>query len=99
MYFDPNLFCPISFSLVKIRLYTENQLPRFSGSALKVCVGGGGGGGWVVCKPNLVFSFGPNQALGLGMGLWPSRTKQAGTELCQAHAQLNCVKFHIAQST
>jgi hypothetical protein len=37
-----------------------------------------GGGGWwwvVVCKPNLVFYFGPNQALGLGMGLGPSRTK------------------------
>jgi hypothetical protein len=28
----------------------------------------------VVCKPNLVFCFGPNQALGLGMGLGPSRT-------------------------
>ena len=37
----------ISFSLVKISLYTENQLPRFSGSALKVCVVGGGGGGGV----------------------------------------------------
>jgi hypothetical protein len=38
-----------SFSWVKIRLYIENQLPRSSGSALKVCVVGGGwmGGGGV----------------------------------------------------
>ena len=28
----------------------------------------------VVCKPILVFSFGPNQALGLRLRLWPSRT-------------------------
>jgi hypothetical protein len=44
---DPNFCCPISFSWVKIRLYTQNQLPRSSGSALKVC-GGWVGGGWVV---------------------------------------------------
>jgi hypothetical protein len=31
-----------------------------------------------VFKPNLVFCFGPNQALGLGMGLGPSRTKKGG---------------------
>jgi hypothetical protein len=60
---NPNFVGPISFSLVKIRLYTENHLPRFSGSALKVCVGGGWC--WVVCKPNLVFCFGPNHALAL----------------------------------
>ena len=34
----------------------------------------GGGGGWV-CKPILVFDFGPNQALGLGFRLGPNRTK------------------------
>ena len=28
----------------------------------------------VVCKHILVFSFGPKQALGLGLGLGPSRT-------------------------
>ena len=28
----------ISFSWVKIRLHTENQLPRLPGSDLKVCV-------------------------------------------------------------
>ena len=31
----------ISSSWVKIRLHTENQLPRLSGSALKVRLGGG----------------------------------------------------------
>jgi hypothetical protein len=36
---------------------------------------GGGGWWWVVCKPILVFSFGPNQALGLGLRLGPIRTK------------------------
>jgi hypothetical protein len=40
-----------------------------------------GSGGWwlvvVVCKPILVFSFGPNQAFGLGLGLGPSWTKSA----------------------
>jgi hypothetical protein len=35
----------ISSSLVKIRLHTENQLPRLPGSALKVPVGWGGGVG------------------------------------------------------
>ena len=30
----------------QIRLHTENQLPKLSRSALKVCAGGGGGG-WV----------------------------------------------------
>ena len=32
-----------------------------------------GGCGWV-CKPILVFYFGPNQAFGLGLRLGPSRT-------------------------
>ena len=48
---DPYFFLHISSSWVKTRLDTENQLPRSSGSALKVCVvgwwwwwGGGGGG-------------------------------------------------------
>ena len=36
------LFLHISSSWVKIRLYTENQLPMLSGSGLKVP------GGWVV---------------------------------------------------
>ena len=42
-YFDgtPILFLHISSSSVKIRLYTENQLPRLPGSALKVPVVGG----------------------------------------------------------
>ena len=34
-------------SCVKIRLHTENQLPRLPGSALKVPVVGGGGGGFL----------------------------------------------------
>jgi hypothetical protein len=34
-------YCHNSFSWVKIRLYTKNQLPRSSGSALKVWVVGG----------------------------------------------------------
>jgi hypothetical protein len=38
------LFLNISSSWVKIRLYSENQLPRLSGSGLKVCVGWGGVG-------------------------------------------------------
>ena len=40
------LFLHISSSWVKIRLYTENQLPRLSRSGFKVYLGGGGGG-WV----------------------------------------------------
>ena len=32
------------------------------------------GGWWVVCKAILVFYFGPDQALGLGLRLGPSRT-------------------------
>ena len=31
-------------------------------------------GGWVVCKAILVFYFGPDKALGLGLRLGPSRT-------------------------
>ena len=34
--------CFVSFSYVKLRLYTENQLPRLPGSALKVPGGGVG---------------------------------------------------------
>ena len=37
---NPNCFLQISSSLVKVRLHTDNQLPRMPGSALKVCVGG-----------------------------------------------------------
>ncbi len=40
-------FLHISSSWVKIRLHTENQLPMWSGSALKVCLVGGG----VVVQP------------------------------------------------
>jgi hypothetical protein len=40
---DPYFFLNISLSKVKLRLYTENQLPRLSLSVLKVP----GGGGWV----------------------------------------------------
>ena len=43
---DPYFFLHISSSLVKIRLHTENQLPKLSGSALKVVVWVGGWGGW-----------------------------------------------------
>ena len=42
---DPYFFLHILSSWVKIRLYTENQLPMLSGTALKVYVGGWGGGG------------------------------------------------------
>ena len=42
---DPYFFLHISFSWVKIRLHTENQLPTLSGSALKVVMWGGVGGG------------------------------------------------------
>ena len=44
---DPYFFLHISSSWVKIRLHTENQLPKLSGSALKVVVWSGGGGGGV----------------------------------------------------
>ena len=37
--FDPNFFLTLSSSLVEISLHAENQLPRLSGSALKVYVG------------------------------------------------------------
>ena len=42
-----------------------------------------GGGRWVVCKPILVFYFGPNQALGLGLRLGPSRTKTQARRILQ----------------
>jgi hypothetical protein len=38
----PIMFLHISSTWVNIRLYTENQLPRLSGSGLKVCGGGVG---------------------------------------------------------
>ena len=38
---DQIVFLHISFSLVKIRLHTENELPMLSGSTLKVELGGG----------------------------------------------------------
>ena len=49
---DPYFFLHISSSWVKIRLYTENELPLLSGSALKVELGW-----WVVGGPtnNLVY--------------------------------------------
>ena len=46
---DPYFFLHISFSWVKIRLHTENQLPTLSGSALKVVMWGGVG--WWVVRP------------------------------------------------
>jgi hypothetical protein len=36
LYSDPYFFLNISFSYVKLRLYTEYQLPRLPGSALTV---------------------------------------------------------------
>ena len=44
---DPYFFLYISSSWVKIRLHTENELPRLPGSALKVPVVGWGGGGFL----------------------------------------------------
>ena len=64
---DPNFFLHISFTKVNIRLHTKNHRPMLPGSALKVCVVGGGWWWWwwwvvvVVCKPILVFHFGPNR--------------------------------------
>ena len=43
---SPACFLHISSSWVKIRLHTENQLPKLSGSFLKVVVGGVGWVGW-----------------------------------------------------
>ena len=51
-----------------LRLYTDSYLPMYPGSGKKVCLV------VVVCKPILVFYFGPNQALGLELRLGPSRT-------------------------
>jgi hypothetical protein len=61
-------------SWVKIRLYTENQLPKLSGSALKVCCGGVDGLytnyvvtpthiwlSWAVTKISKVFLFSPSR--------------------------------------
>jgi hypothetical protein len=45
-----------------------------------------GGGWWWVCKPNLVFCIGPNQALGLGMGPGSSRT----------HSDCHVIRYYIA---
>ena len=43
-------------SWVKIRLHTENQLPRLPGSALKVSGGGGVGGCLPILKSSTNFS-------------------------------------------
>jgi hypothetical protein len=43
-----------------LRLYTDSYLPMYPGSGKKVCLV------VVVCKPILVFYFGPNQALDFG---------------------------------
>ena len=43
----PIFLLQISSSWVKIRLPTENQVPRLPGSAIKVWFGGGGCGGVV----------------------------------------------------
>ena len=53
--------------MLKLRLCTDFEPPMYAGTGTKVCVGGG----WV-CKPILVFYFGPNQAFGLGLRLGPS---------------------------
>ena len=57
---DPYFFLHISSSWVKIRLHTENQPPRLSGSALKVVVWGGGPTDYFVT---------PNSSWGW-VGLW-----------------------------
>ena len=49
------LFLHILYSLVNVRLHSENWLCNLPGSALKVPVGGGGG--WWL-KVNLVITFG-----------------------------------------
>ena len=61
----PQFFLYISPSQFTIGLHTKNQLPRWSGSALKVLSGGWwvGGGSTVT----LVFSFGPIRP---GLKLW-----------------------------
>ena len=59
---DPNFFLDLSFTKVNIRLHTKNHRPMLPGGALKVCVVGGGWWWWVVCKPILVFQFGPNRS-------------------------------------
>ena len=43
-YGTPIIFLYISSSWVELRLHNENQLPRLSGSGLKVCGGVGGVG-------------------------------------------------------
>ena len=43
--------CDHNSGWVKIRMHTENQLPRLPGSALKVPGGGGGVVGWVASYP------------------------------------------------
>ena len=52
-------------------LYVEFHPPGLPGTGQKVYVVVGG---WWVCKAILVFYFGPDQALGLGLRLGPSRT-------------------------
>ena len=60
--FSPKLIC-----MPFLRLTAEFELPLYPGSGEKVCVVGGGWWWWwwwvvvVVCKPILVFHFGPNR--------------------------------------
>ena len=56
-----------------LRLTAEFELPLYPGTGENFCVVGGGWWWWV-CKPILVFYFGPNQALGLRLRLGPSQT-------------------------
>ena len=49
-------------SFLKLRLYNDSERCMYLGVIQRLC------GVWVVvCKPILVFYFGPNQALGLGL--------------------------------
>ena len=58
-----------SFLMPLLSLHTEFELPMYPGTRYEVWVVG-----CVVCKPILVFYFGPNLAFGLGLRLGPSRT-------------------------
>ena len=65
---------------INVRLHTENQHSNVPRNALKVPVVVAVGGWWV-CKPILVFYFGPNQAFAFALGLdWNQDEQQLKTQ-------------------
>ena len=68
----------------------------YAGTVTKVCVDGWWDG-WL-CKPILVFYFGPNQAFGLGLRMGPSQTILIYMIYCHIISNKNVLATIYAQT-